>query len=65
MVELHGRLTEIAEKVDARTKETTIFGVPVLSQYSVDGEETIVKFFGIPIKSSRRELWDHLRSEQS
>lgn len=63
-VKLDNRLYEVVQKVDARTKETTIFGVPVLTQFSIDGEEKIVKFMGIPIKSFRRELWDHLRSEQ-
>lgn len=58
-VKLDGRLYETVNKIDARTKETTILGVPVLTQFSVDGEEKIVRFLGIPIKSFRQELWDH------
>lgn len=60
----NGRICEIVRKVDAQTKRTTILGVPVLTEYSVDGEEKIVRLFGIPIKSRRRELWDHLSAEQ-
>ena len=58
-VKLDGRVHEIVNKIDARTKETTIFGAPVITQFSIDGEEKIVKLFGITIKSFRRELWDH------
>ena len=50
---------ELVTKIDARTKETTILGVPVQTQFSIDGEEKIIKIFGIPILSFRRELWDH------
>ncbi len=64
-VQLDGRLYETVEKVDAQTKETAILGVPVLTQFSIDGEEKIVKFFGIPIKSFRRELWDHHSAKQT
>lgn len=63
-VQLDGRLHEVVKKIDAQTKETTIFGVPVLTQFSINGEEKRVKFLGIPIKSFRRELWDHQCSEQ-
>lgn len=63
-VKLDGHLHEVVKKIDTRTKETTIFGVPVLTHYSIEGEEKIVKFLGIPIKSSRLELWDHLLPEQ-
>ena len=59
-VRLDGRLYETVKKIDAQTNKTTIFGVPVLTKFSIDGEEKLVKFCGIPIKSFRRELWDHL-----
>ncbi len=62
---MDGRLYETVEKVDAQTKETAILGVPVLTQFSIDGEEKIVKFLGIPIKSFRRELWDHHSAKQT
>lgn len=63
-VEINHRLHEVVRKVDAQTKETTIFGVPILTHFSIEGDEKLIKFFGIPIKSSRRELWDHLLSKQ-
>jgi len=63
-VDMHGRLHEVVQKIDAQTEETIIFGVPIMTKFSIDGEEKTIKFLGIPIKSSRRELWDHLRSEQ-
>lgn len=63
-VKLDGRLHEVVQKIDAETKDTTIFDVPVLTKFSIDGEEKVVKFFGIPIKSYRRELWDHQLSKQ-
>lgn len=59
-VRLSGRLYETVKGIDARTSKTTIFGVPVLTKFSIDGEEKIVKFCGIPIISFRRELRDHL-----
>lgn len=63
-VKLDGRVYEVVNKIDAQTKETTIFGVPVLTQFSIQGEEKNVKLFGIPVKSIRRELWDRQCSEQ-
>lgn len=63
-VKLDGRLHEVANKIDAQTKETTIFGVPILTQFSIQGEEKTVKFLGIPMKSFRQELWDRQCSEQ-
>lgn len=59
-VNVNGESHEIVKRIDAQTSKTTIFGVPVLTKFSIDGEEKLVKFCGIPIKSSRRELWDHL-----
>lgn len=58
-VESEGKLYEIVDKICAQTKETAILGVPILTRFSIDGEEKITKFLGIPIKSSRHELWDH------
>ena len=59
-VKVDGHLHEIVKRIDVQTSKTTIFGVPVLSKYTIEGEEKLVKFCGIPIKSFRRELWDHL-----
>ena len=56
----HGsREYETVKKIDAKTRDTTILGVPVLTTFAIDGEEKVVKFLGIPIKSFRQELWDH------
>ena len=55
------KLHEVVKKIDASIKRTTILGAPMVTKYSSEGKEKVVKIFGIPILSHRRELWDHLR----
>lgn len=50
---------ERVKKIDAKIKEITFSGIPIHTVFSIDGKETITRVFGIPIKSVRRELWDH------
>lgn len=64
-VKVGDTLHEVVKKIDARIKRATILGAPVLTKYSAEGKEKIVKIFGIPILSHRRELWDHLRQQQT
>ncbi len=57
--EMCGQLYEAVEKLHATVKEISVFNLPVVTKVTVDGTVRITKIFGIPIWSSRRELWDY------